>query len=163
MGKTKKSCKPQAYILECGQHMAFLLPDSVRRRPDSARRCRACQQVGSRSWREALRIIQSEVQGLGPVAFECQLLDVQKRFDAYLRQHKLAIEFDGVQHFEGCYFGVSAEQQYKFDRKIDEECKKKGQRLVRLHHKDMREWASTVQKAISSQQVITYTSSYKLK
>lgn len=93
-----KSGQRVAYILYCRRHVAYLLPDSVRRRPNTALRCRACQHGGSKLWRHVLRVLQECVQGLGPIAFEVYVLPgLQKRFDIYLLDWGIAIEVDGNQ------------------------------------------------------------------
>lgn len=151
------------YTLSCGRHRGYLLPDSLRRRPETALRCRACHHAGSKLWREALRVLQECVANLGPIAFEVYVLPgLHKRFDIYLLQWGVAIEVDGSQHFSGSYYAVPWEVQYVWDREVDELCRQQGQRLVRLHYRDQHEWASTVQAALSSQQVVTYTCSYGL-
>ena len=72
------------YLLDCCCHVALLLPDSVRRRPASALRCKACHQGGSKLWRLALAILQTRIWGLGLLAFECELVPgLHKRFDIY--------------------------------------------------------------------------------
>lgn len=103
------------------------------------------------------------VPGLGAIAFECSLLQgVRKLFDIYLLQWGLAVEVDGPQHFQGSYCDVPWEEQYHWDRHVDAVCRLEGQRLVRLHWQDRHEWASTVQRALASHDVVTYTSSYGL-
>ena len=152
----------QVYLLDCGHHVGCRLPDSVRRRPGSALRCRACHQDGSRLWQLAVAILQA-IWWLGMIDFERVLIPgLQKRFDIYLQAWGIAIEVDGPQHFCGTYYGTPAAVQYEWDRHVDAECRRVGQRLVRLHYADTWEWASTVWAALSSQEVITYTSSYGL-
>lgn len=151
------------YALECLCHVAWLLPDSVRRKPDSARRCRACSQAGSKLWRAAVTILQAWVVGLGLLAFECVLIPgLPKRFDIYLVFWNIAVEVDGAQHFHGWFYDTPAADQWAWDRHVDAECRRVGQRLVRLHYADMHEWASTVQRALTSQATVIYTSSYGL-
>ena len=95
--------------------------------------------------------------------FECVLIPgLQKRFDIYLVFWGIAIEVDGPQHFHGRYYGTPAQVQYAWDRHVDAECLRAGQRLVRLHYADVTEWVSTVFKALHSQDMLTYTSSYGL-
>ena len=160
MGR-KKAQQRQVYWLECRRHAAVLLPDSVRRRPHSALRCQACRGKGSQLWRKVLADLQLCVVGLGLLAFECNMLaGVQKRFDIYLVEHGLAIEVDGAQHFEGSYRGVPWQVQWLWDRAVDAACKQQGLRLVRLHYKDTKQWATKVQAALGSQQPVTYTKSY---
>lgn len=150
------------YILPCG-HVRWLLPDSVRRRPECARRCMACLQGGSRLWQRAVHVLQRDVQGLGRLAFECQIVPgLQKRVDIYLVDWNIAVEVDGEQHFSGSYCGVPAEVQYARDRHVDAVCRQQGQRLVLLHYRDEMEWGSIVKEALASQEVVTYTTSYKL-
>jgi hypothetical protein len=151
------------YILDCGHHVGYRLPDSVRRRPGTALRCRACHLDGSRLWQLALSILQPLWWWLGMLDFERVLIPgLQKRFDIYLQAWGIAIEVDGPQHFHGTCYGTPAEVQYAWDRRVDEECKRVGQRLVRLHYADTCEWASTVLGALFSQEVVIYTSSYGL-
>ena len=52
--------------------------------------------------------------------------------------------------------------QYAWDRAVDAECRRVGQRLVRLHYADKEECANIVQAALYSREVITYTSLYGL-
>lgn len=148
--------------LRCG-HVALLEPDSARRRPGSASRCWACSGGGSSLFRDVLFMLELLVVGLGRLAFECALLPgLQKRFDIFLVDWGIAIEVDGPQHFFGSIYGFPAEAQFAWDRFVDAQCQFWGLRLVRLHYLDVAEWAATVQAAMSSQQPVVYTSSYKL-
>ncbi len=162
---SKNKKKPQQrveVVLECGRHHAVLLPNSLRRRPQSGRRCLACRGLCSGLLREVLACLQL-VEGLGPLAFECHLVrGMHKRFDIYLTKWGVAVMVDGRQHFEGSYQGVPWEVQYARDRQVDAACRLQGQRLVRLHYKDNTEWASTVKRALGSTDMVAYTSSYKL-
>ena len=97
------------------------------------------------------------------MAFECQPVQgLHKRFDIYLVQWRLLVEVDGPQHFQGHYHGTDATVQNAWDRHVDAVCQQQGQRLVRLHYMDRREWASTVQAALTSKSTVTYTRSYNL-
>lgn len=158
----RKRQQLELYTKDCWRHVAFLLPDSVRRRPESLL-CTACRHRGSSLLQQALLIVQLWVWGLGLVAFEVQLLPgLRKRFDLFLVHWGIAIEIDGPQHFHGSCYGTPAHAQWEWDRHVDAECRRAGQRLVRLHYADQQEWAGAVQKALGSQEVIIYTSSYGL-
>lgn len=158
----KQNEQRKVYIKDCWRHAALLLPDSVRRRPDSLL-CMACRQGYSVLLQQALLILQLRVWGLGLVAFECHLVPgLRKRFDMYLVHWGVAIEVDGPHHFHGSFYGTPASAQWEWDRHVDAECHRAGQRLVRLHYADQAEWAVAVRAAMARQDVVIHTSSYGL-
>lgn len=135
---------------------------SVRRKPHSAFQCQVCEGRASSYIRDAAQVLAS-VPGLGPVAFEAQLIPgLPKLFDFWWPEQGLAGELDGEGHFVDSCFGLAAEDQCAWDRHVDALCTERGLRLVRLHYKDRNQWAHTVQQAQHSQQVVTYTKSYGL-
>lgn len=154
------------FLLRCNKHVGLLQLDSVRRRQAGVFSCRFCHGKGSQPWRSAVGAIEG-IEGVGRLAFESHLLhnppgEGGKPFDIYLVQHQLAVEVDGSYHFHGSMHGVPAWKQYAWDRQVDAACRREGQRLVRLHYLDKAQWASKVQEAMSSQQPVTYTKSYRL-
>jgi len=75
------------------------------------------------------------------------LIDVGKlRFDFYLPDHNICIEYDGGQHFKPVTFGgmsqEKAEENFKScqrrDKIKDEYCKKKGIRLIRIPYTEFK-------------------------
>ncbi len=64
------------------------------------------------------------------------------RFDFYLPDHNVAIEFDGIQHFEPRdFFGGQKqfEKQKLYDSYKNAHCEENGISLVRIHYKDAEE------------------------
>lgn len=66
---------------------------------------------------------------------ECKKLS----FDFFLPEHKLAIEFDGLQHFEPVEF-FGGEEKFKIQQRNDLYknmfCEENGWSLLRIHYKD---------------------------
>ncbi len=63
-------------------------------------------------------------------------------FDFYLPDHNVAIEFDGIQHFEPIeFFGgqKQLEKQKLYDSYKNAHCEENGISLVRIHYKDAEE------------------------
>ena len=137
----------------------MLQPDSIRRRQASTAACRLCRGEGSSHLQDAVQLLEQGLGGLGLLVTECELLPEQ-RFDIYLVHLGIAIEVDGVQHFEGSYYGTPAALQFARDRKEDAMCLEAGQKLVRLHYLDKASWGATVLAALCSQCIITYSPSY---
>lgn len=92
---------------------------------------------------------------IGPIAVEqyWALEIAQKPIDLVLVQHDLMCEIDGSQHAaESTGFGQDAGAQCLRDRAFDRAVKAAGKRLVRLHHRDVANWHTTVQAAIQRAQ-----------
>lgn len=139
--------------LDCGECLGYKQLDSLRRRPETAYKC---GRHGG-SWKPSSLEVAVEqelsmhVADLGPiVAQACLLPGVDKRFDMWLPAHKIAVEADGKQHFEGKMHNTPATHQLTYDRKIDDLCWEHGLRLVRLHYRDQLSWADCVAAAIEA-------------
>lgn len=156
--------KPAVFDLGCG-HVACVRLDSVREKPGILSTCFYCHRTGSQPWRRAVEKL--EGLGLGPMAFECHVLDPPpaqggKPMDIHFPQAGISVEVDGSYHFSGSMHGVPAEQQYAFDRLVDATCMQQQRRLVRLHYLDEDEWVAGVLQGMQSQDFVTYTRSYGL-
>lgn len=156
------SKEPALWLLDCGKHVGRKQIASVRRKPATAFVCVVCQGGGSSYLRDAVHVL-AGVRELGPASFEAHLLPgVYKAFDLWWPEQGLAGEVDGEGHFIDSCYGLPATDQFAWDRHVDALCTQAGLRLVRLHHKDGKHWASTVQRALDSQQAVTYSPSYNM-
>lgn len=94
-----RSSQPALWLLDCGKHVGRKQVASVRRKPHSAFQCQVCEGRASSYIRDAAQVLAS-VPGLGPVAFEAQLIPgMPKLFDLWWPEQGLAGELDGEGHF----------------------------------------------------------------
>ena len=70
------------------------------------------------------------------VVYEFEIPDTKQRFDIFVIELGIAIEYDGIQHKEYCEFFHKDMNGYilskKMDKKKEEFCKENGIKLVRI-------------------------------
>jgi very-short-patch-repair endonuclease len=128
----------------CGRHCVYILLKTIHQQKEKALRCRVCEG-------EAKSRLESHIWGVLDSYDNSQLFWVPEarilkgKFaaaDAYLPEHKLAIQIDGSQHF-GKEFtypedGEEAPKSQRLkDFEFNEECARKGYHLLRIHEEDV--------------------------
>ncbi len=156
--------------LSCGRCVGYKQVATCSRAPDRAFHCSVHSDTGrqpSQLVMDARLLLCTHVRGMGPIVVEAHLLHgVQKPFDMWLPQHKIAVEVDGKQHFIGSMYDKAAVEQYQYDRWVDSVCQEQRLRLVRLHYQDKSSWVAAVKGAIAAaaadpfSSFVRYTPSY---
>jgi very-short-patch-repair endonuclease len=171
--KTTKQFKQEVYDLTCGEyrlvsdyktnktkvkieHTVCGLVYEVR--PDSFRNGRRCPVCKSSKGEEKIAkyLLNKNIQFTSQKTFNDLVNIFQLRFDFYLPEYNMCIEYDGIQHFEPVRFnGISEEvanenfknQQIR-DKMKNKYCEKKGINLLRIKYTDFKNIEKILKKEI---------------
>ena len=109
-----------------------------------------CESKGEKHVREILTKMNLNFVSQKRISYrECKRL----RFDFFLPGHNVAIEFDGLQHFEPVEF-FGGKEQFEIQKRNDlykrSFCQETGTSLVRIHYKDTNETEQLIDFATSA-------------